>query len=104
MSRRVRGGGSHEQVEPYLDRTPEHFCSHRQTPSAGVAGGPAVVRKGAVIYFAHPIFTQYHENAPRWCRQILLNALALLLPETLIRLEAPSTTIATLDEQGRENR
>ena len=92
------------KVESYFDRTPEHFCSHRQTPSAGVVGGPAVVRKGAVIYFAHPIFTQYHENAPRWCRRILLNALGLLIPEPLIRLEAPSTTIATLNEQKRENR
>ncbi len=92
------------KIKPYFDRTPEHFCSHRQTPSSGQAGGPAVVRNGRIIYFAHPIFTQYHENAPRWCRQIFLNALDILLPEPLIRLEAPSTTIATLNEQKTENR
>lgn len=92
------------KVKPYFDRTPEHFCSHRQTPSSGKIGGPAVVRKGRVVYFAHPIFTQYHENAPRWCRQMVLDALDLLLPEPLVRLDAPSTTIAAVNEQGQADR
>ena len=92
------------KVKPYFDRTAEHFCSHRQTPSSGIAGGPAVVRKGRIIYFAHPIFTQYHENAPRWCRQILLNALDMLLPEPAIRIKAPTTTLVTLNEQKQEGR
>ena len=92
------------KVGPYFDRTPEHFCSHRQTPSSGIADGPAVVRRGRIIYFAHPIFTQYHENAPRWCRQILLNALDMLLPEPLIKVKAPSTAVVTVNEQKREGR
>lgn len=92
------------KVRPYFDRTLEHFCSHRQTPSSGVAGGPAVVRKGSIFYFAHPIFTQYNENAPRWCRQILLNALEMLLPEPLIRVKAPSAALVTVNEQKQERR
>jgi len=89
---------------PYFNRTYKHFCSHRHTPSAGVPGAPAVVRNGNALYFAHPVFTQYHRNAPRWVKRLVLNALNLLLPEPLVRLNAPSSTIATLNEQPRENR
>jgi hypothetical protein len=93
-----------EKVEPYFDRTPEHFCSHRQTPSSGKIGGPAAVRNGNLVYFSSPIFTQYHANAPRWCRELILDAVDLLLPEPLVRLEAPSTTIATVTEQPAKGR
>ena len=93
-----------EVVAPYFNRTWEHFCSHRHTPSAGKAAYPGVVRSGAAIYFAHPIFTQYHNNAPRWCRLLLSNALAMLLPEPLVRIEAPTTTLATLNRQAAEKR
>ena len=67
-------------------------------------GGPAIVQKDKVIYFAHPIFAQYHKNAPRWCKLIFLNALEILLPEPLVRLEAPTTTLVTINEQPNENR
>jgi hypothetical protein len=91
-------------VDAYFDRTYLHFCSHRQTPSSGQVGDPAIVRRGNSIYFAHPIFTQYNQNAPRWCKQLLLNALALLLPEPLVRHNGPSTIEVTLNEQAQENR
>lgn len=93
-----------EVVVPYFNRTWEHFCSHRHTPSSGKAAYPGVVRSGASIYFAHPIFTQYHTNAPRWCKLLVLNALGLLLPEPLVRIDAPTTTLAALNRQPGENR
>jgi hypothetical protein len=55
-----------DTVLPYFDRTYRHFCSHRQTPSSGRIGNPAIVRNGRTIYFSHPIFSQYERNAPRW--------------------------------------
>ncbi|NMB46859.1 MAG: beta-galactosidase [Firmicutes bacterium] len=88
----------------YFDRTGEHFCSHRQTPSSGKVSQPAVVRNGNVIYFAHPIFTIYNKNAPRWCKQLVLNTLELLLGEPLLCHSGPSTTLATINEQPNENR
>jgi hypothetical protein len=91
-------------VLPYFNRTYRHFCSHRHTPSAGVVGYPGVVRRGNAVYFAHPIFTQYARNAPRWCRVLLLDALRLLLPEPLVRAEAPSTTVVTLTAQDTARR
>lgn len=93
-----------EAVLPYFDRTYEHFCSHRQAPSSGKAGYAGIVRTGRVIYFAHPIFTQYRENAPRWCKQLLLNALEMLLPEPVLRHNGPSTLEVTINEQKKENR
>jgi hypothetical protein len=87
------------KILPYFDRTYRHFCSHRQTPSSGELGGPAVVRKGQAIYFAHPLFTQYNQNAPRWCKTLFLNALALLLPEPLVCHRGPSTLQVSLTEQ-----
>ncbi|TDG00807.1 alpha-amylase family protein [Paenibacillus piri] len=91
-------------IKSYFNRSYKHFCSHRQSPSSGAADYAGVVKNGSVIYFAHPIFTQYQQNAPRWCKQLFLNALAMLLPEPLLRHEGPSTVLATLNEQPGENR
>ena len=67
-------------------------------------GYPGVVKSGSVIYFMHPIFRQYGKNAPRWVKLLLLNALNMLLPEPLVRLKAPSSTLVTLNAQPGENR
>lgn len=89
---------------PYFNRTWQHFFSHRQTPSSGQAAYAGVVKNGRALYFAHPVFTQYNRNAPRWCKTLVLNALDLLLPEPLVRVEAPSTALATLNEQPSQRR
>ena len=91
-------------VVPYFNRTYQHFCSHRHTPSRGREGYPGIVQRASCIYFAHPIFTQYTQNAPRWCKTLFLNALDRLLPDPLLRLEAPSTTLTALNAQEEEKR
>jgi hypothetical protein len=92
-----------EVIVPYFNRG-RQFCSHRHTPSSGKVGYPGIVRNGKAIYFSHPIFTQYDSSAPRWCKQLLLNALDLLLPNPLVRVEAPTTTLTALNEQAAQNR
>ena len=67
-------------------------------------GYPSIVRKGQVIYFMHPVFTQYAQNAPRWCKQVVLNAVDALLPEPVLRLQGPSTLTATVNAQEAEDR
>ncbi len=91
-------------VVPYFNRTYKHFCSHRHTPSTGKVGYPGIIRHKRSIYFIHPIFSQYNKNAPLWCKKLFLNALDMLLPEPLIRLEAPTTTMVTVNEQSVEDR
>jgi len=91
-------------VPSYFDRTWEHFCSHRHTPSAGKPGNPAIVRHGNAIYISSPIFTTYQKVAPLWCKRLLLNALDLLLPEPLVRHQGPSTLLLTLNEQPAQQR
>ena len=89
---------------PYFNRTHEHFCSHNHTPSSGRLEYPGIVQNGRCIYFAHPVFTQYTQNAPRWCKQLVLNALGRLLQEPLVQLDAPSTALATLNQQDEPAR
>jgi len=48
---------------PYFNRTWEHFCSHRHTPSAGKPEYLAVVKHGHVVYFAQSVFSQCGQNA-----------------------------------------
>ena len=91
-------------VGSFFDRTYRHFCSHRQTPSSGVEIQPGVVRKGRCIYFSSPIFSQYNDNAPAWCKRLVLNALNLLLPEPLVKHDGPSTLQATLTQQASYSR
>lgn len=91
-------------VPSYFDRTWEHFCSHRQTPSAGQPGGAGVVRSGDVIYFSSPLFALYDKVAPFWCKRLLLNALELLLPDPLVRHSGPSTLLVALNQQPAHNR
>ncbi|XID93889.1 alpha-amylase family protein [Paenibacillaceae bacterium WGS1546] len=90
--------------EPFFNRAYEHFTSHAHTPSSGKRGYPAIVQRGRAIYFMHPVFTQYHENAPRWCKQLILNALEMLLPEPLLRHDGPSTLAASMTRQSEERR
>lgn len=90
--------------EPYFCRTGEHFCSHQYTPSAKGAEQPAAVRNGNVIVFAHPLFTQYRENAPFWCKRLISNAIDLLLPKRLVRHDGPSIMTVSLLHQPQHNR
>lgn len=89
---------------PYFNRSWEHFCSHKHTPSSGEIGYPGIVKNGKCIYFMHPIFSQYNENAPLWCKKLFLNALSLLLPEPVICHNGPSTMIVTINEQPEKER
>ena len=90
---------------PYFNRTWRHFCSHAHTPSSNKKAYPAVLRRGGVIYFMHPIFRQYQDKAPRWVKQMLSAALDLLIGPALVQVAGPSTLLASLmrqDQPGRD--
>jgi Hypothetical glycosyl hydrolase 6/Beta-galactosidase trimerisation domain len=104
----VRANATAELLAPifssYFDRTYRHFCSHRQTPSSGSETQPGIVKQDRCIYFSSPIFSQYDDNAPRWCKLLVLNAIELLLPEPLVRHDGPSTLLVTITEQPNLSR
>ncbi len=93
-----------EVWEPYFERTYQHFCSHAHTPPARRAEYPAVLRRGKVVYFAHPVFSTFAQVGMPFYKQIVLNALRLLLPNPLVVADAPSTLQVTWNRQPTKGR
>lgn len=89
---------------PYFNRTWAHFCSHFHTPPEKKSGFPAVVQRDRIIYFVHPVFGMYRRHGARTYRQLVVNALARLLPEPLVVTNAPSTARVTLLRQAGKER
>ena len=88
-------------VEPYFERTYEHFCSHFQTPPAKRSRYAAIVQNGRCITFAVPIFGAYgrHGNTPY--RQILGTCIDRLLPQPLIRAGGPAHLETSVIRKGK---
>ncbi|HHY83499.1 MAG TPA: beta-galactosidase [Clostridiales bacterium] len=84
---------------PYFNRTYQHFCSHNQTPVEKISEYPAVTRTDSVIYFSHPIFSMYFNHGMRAYKLLVLNCLKMLLPEKLVRADAPTTAQVYLNYQ-----
>lgn len=89
---------------PYFPRHDDMFCSHRYTPSAHGEGYDCALRSDSTILFAHPMFSQYRENAPRWIKQLISNALDELMPTRLVRHDGPSTVAVSLLDQPDRGR
>ncbi len=91
---------------PYFNRRWEHYCSHQHAPASGKSLGPAAIQYGNVIYFTHPIFSQFHENAPAWVRAIFAAALQRLLPDPVLDIKNGPTTLfaAVNDQRGTDRR
>lgn len=89
---------------PYFARSGEHFCSHLYAPSTHNHAVPCGVQKGNVILFAYPMFRQYRDNAPRWVKTILRNALNTLLPDRIVQHDGPSTVCVSVLDQPGQNR
>ena len=46
----------------------------------------------------------YQENHPKWCKELIKDAIKLLLPDPVLECQGPSTLIATLNRQKKEQR
>lgn len=90
--------------EPYFNRTYQHFCSHAHTPVARRSDAPAVLRKGRVVYLAHPVFSTFAQYGMPFYKQLVLNALKILLPSPLVIADAPSTLQVTWNRQPAHHR
>ncbi len=56
--------------------------------------------KGRVGYIPLPVFDSYANNGNLACRWLVDTILSRILPEPLIRLDAPAMTEATITRQG----
>jgi len=88
----------------YFNRTPEHFCSHRQTPVDKATDRPLAVQQGRVIYIAAPLFSGYRRHNYLAYKTMFRNILRLLLPDPLLKAHAPGAMEISLTAQAAEDR
>ena len=104
---RVTDGASLGDVfDPYFNRTWEHYCSHQHTPNRPEPSGfTCGVRKGAIAYLAHPVFSLYARKGMVAVRDYAMRVLRDLLGAPTVEVEGlPSTGRVTLQEQAAERR
>ena len=77
-------------VEPYFERTWQHFCSHNQTPSARLTRHPVALVKGRVACLAYPLFSLYGQHGLPAYRGLVQACLRRLLGRTMVETSAPS--------------
>jgi len=91
--------------EPYFSRTLSHYCSHANTPyRLEDAAHPSVIRHGNVIYMAHDLDRQYHEQGARVHRDLFYNALQELRTRPLVSVDMPSAGRINLLHQPEHHR
>ncbi len=91
-------------VEPYFNRSWRHFSSHFQTPADRVSRYAAAVQGGAsgsIAYIAYPIFTAFAAYGNYPYRLLVRNILDRLLPDPLLRVDAPTSTETSVTRQGK---
>lgn len=93
-----------ETMVPYFNRTWEHYCSHKHTPCSYEKGTPALVKKGRVYQFAHPVFQIQEEFATSWLKQLLKNVVSEAVGVPLVSHNGPSSLEFKLNHQPEKRR
>ena len=91
-------------VGTYFNRTHDHFCSHNQTPYDKKTSHPVGVLKGRVAYLAPAVFKAYRDHAYPVYKKMVANLLDRLLPEPMVRTQAPSAMEISVNRQAKEKR
>jgi hypothetical protein len=76
-------------VEPYFERSYEHFSGHSYTPPRDLSEYAAVTQSGRVITFAVPLLQAFGQHANVPYRELLGGCLDRLLPRPLLRAGGP---------------
>ena len=108
-SRRIKvtsGESLGEVFDPYFNRSYKHFCSHQHTPNKPAPSGFACgVRKGNIVYLAHPVFTIYRRLGATAYRHYATAAIRLLLADDeRLTTNLPSTARVSLTTQPAQRR
>ena len=86
--------------EPLFQRGPEHYTSHMQTPFDHLTSYAAMAQSGRVVLFGFPMGLSYFKNGYWVYRRAFQQAIAAVLPATLIQSNAPLSTEITLTHQA----
>jgi hypothetical protein len=90
-------------VEPYFERTWEHFSSHFQTPPSRPSVFPIAVLNQKVGYIAYPIFEALARHGSASFRLLIRNVISLLLSDQLLTVEGPTSLETTVTRQPAGN-
>lgn len=92
--------------KPFFNRTYARFSGHGKVAAEGSAGYPAVVKHQNIVYFSAPIFSVYRENGMSLHKNLILNAIDLLIGNTEKRVDCklPSAARLNICRQEKENR
>lgn len=86
-------------TEPYFERAWNHFSSHHQTPPDRASQYSAATINGRAGYIAYPIFSAFERHGNLAFRGLVAELLNRLLPDPLLRVEAPAKTETTVMRQ-----
>ncbi len=95
-----------EVYDPYFNRKWNHFCSHQHTPYKPEPSGYDLgVRKGNILYIAHPVFSLYRGFGAVAYKDFLAKTIRMFLGEDItVSTNLPSTGRVTMMEQPQQNR
>ncbi len=90
-------------IAPLFNTTWEHYRTSESTEFRNKSR-KCSCKKRELYFFAHPLSMIYHVMGPKWVKQLLHNAIDVLMPDRLLEHTGPSATIATVNEQTGKNR
>jgi hypothetical protein len=89
--------------EPYFNRTYGHFCGHKNTPyKLEPEEYPALVKRGNVLYFAHPVFEAYDNSGNYVLERYISTAIESVYDKAIVTKELPSCARLRLRENKTE--
>jgi hypothetical protein len=88
-------------VEPYFERDWDRFSSHAQTPGDKPSKYALATIKGKIAHIAAPVFGSFAKNGNYPLRLLVRNVIELLIDAPLLRVDAPTTTEATVMRQTK---
>ncbi len=90
---------------PFFNREPQHFCSHKNTPFETEDNSPACVVGKDGGYIAWDVFKSYAEIGSYILKDIVLNTVdAILGEEKTLKTNLPSFGVVTLNDQTCSSR
>jgi hypothetical protein len=78
--------------------------SHQHTPPAEPAGYPAAIRKGNILYFAHPVFTAYRNKGQQLARDYVWTLISRVYGRLDVEVGLPSAGRVSLMRQEAQRR